>query len=91
MNTRYGQIQWSTDGVNFGKIADLTANITTFASTGLTPTTHYYYRVRAVHAGGGSGYSNIADASTSDVAPAAPARLTAQATSYSAVSLTWVA
>lgn len=43
----------------------LAANATAYADTGLTPSTTYYYRVRATNSTGSSGYSNIASATTS--------------------------
>jgi len=39
-------------------------NVTTYADTGLTPATTYYYRVRAFNAAGQSGNSNTASATT---------------------------
>ncbi len=83
------EIERSTDGINFVKIADVPANATTYQSTGLNPATRYFYRVRAVNQGGGSAYSNIADATTADVPPAAPARLAATAVSSTQINLQW--
>ena len=37
----------STDGVNFSKVADLAANATSFADSGLKDNTTYYYKVAA--------------------------------------------
>ena len=45
---------------NFGQIATVGANVTTFPNTGLTPNTRYRYRVRAFNVAGNSAYSNIA-------------------------------
>ena len=45
---------------NFVQIAQVGANVTTFADTGLTKNTAYYYRLRAFNAGGNSAYSNVA-------------------------------
>jgi titin len=83
------ELERSTDGVTFTKIADLGANVTTYQNTGLTPNTRYVYRVRAKNAVGTSAYSNVADVTTPDVPPAAPARLTATATSPTQVVLAW--
>lgn len=83
------EVDQSPDGTgNWTKIGDAPASATTYQNTGLTPNTRYFYRVRAVNQGGGAN-SNVANAITPDVAPAAPIRLTAQAASYSAVSLSW--
>jgi hypothetical protein len=49
---------------NFVEVAQVGANVTTFANTGLTKNTTYNYRVRAFNAGGNSGYSNSASAKT---------------------------
>jgi len=49
---------------NFVEIAQVAANVTTFANTGLTKNTTYNYRVRAFNAGGNSAYSNTASAKT---------------------------
>ena len=49
---------------NFVEIAQVGANVTSFANTGLTKNTTYNYRVRAFNGGGNSGYSNTANAKT---------------------------
>src|SRR5215208_3678549 len=43
---------------NFVQVAQVSANVTAFANTGLTRNTTYRYRVRAFNAGGNSAYSN---------------------------------
>jgi titin len=40
------KIEQSTDNVNFTQIAMVAANVTTYASTGLTAVTTYYFRVQ---------------------------------------------
>jgi len=49
---------------NFAQIAQVGANVTTFADTTVTKNTAYNYRVRAFNAGGNSSYSNTASAKT---------------------------
>jgi len=48
----------------WSQIATPPANVTTFANTGLTASTAYFYRVRATNAAGDSAYSNTANATT---------------------------
>jgi len=52
------------------RIAEPGANATTRTDTGLTAGTTYYYKVKAFNAAGNSGYSNTAEATTQDNAPA---------------------
>jgi transcriptional regulator CtsR/regulation of enolase protein 1 (concanavalin A-like superfamily) len=76
-------------GGAYSQIATVGAGIVTYNNTGLTPNTTYYYRVRATNAGGDSSYSNEANNTTLDVAPAAPGGLAATAFSSSQVNLSW--
>ena len=54
----------SSNGKSFKQIATVGANVTTYANTGLSGSTKYYYRVRAYNSKGDSAYSNIASATT---------------------------
>ncbi len=49
---------------DFSTIATLASNTTAYNSTGINSSTTYYYRVRAINAGGNSAYSNTASATT---------------------------
>src|SRR5215217_1240739 len=49
---------------NFVQVAQVGANVTTFADAALTKNTAYNYRVRAFNGGGNSAYSNTAGAKT---------------------------
>ena len=49
---------------NFTQIAQVGAGVTSFSNSGLRRRTTYSYRVRAFNAGGDSGYSNTASATT---------------------------
>jgi hypothetical protein len=62
----------------------------TFISTitGLNPKTTYYVRAYATNSAG-TGYGNERSFPTSDVAPAAPTNLIADATDPSSITLTW--
>lgn len=84
------RIERSLDGVTgWNQITVVAADTTSYADTGLTATTHYYYRVRAfsISLGAFSGYSNVADDTTFLVAPTT---LTATAISSSQIDLAWV-
>jgi hypothetical protein len=74
----------------FALIATVGANVTKYYNTGLQSGTAYTYRVRAFNAGGDSGHSNEATAST-DVAtlPAAPSDLVATAVDHQRIDLAW--
>lgn len=76
---------------NFTQVTQTGANATTYNDTGLSASTTYSYRVRAFNAGGDSGYSNTASATTQASAqpPAAPSGLTATAVSTSQINLAW--
>ena len=69
------------------------SNVANYQATGLAAGTTYFFRVKAVNAGGFSAATNTAGATTLTVpttAPAAPSNLAASAASSSAVNLTWV-
>ncbi len=83
-----------TGCTNYAEIATPTA--TTYGDTGLSPSTTYRYRVRAVDAAGNlSTYSSVATATTPAVLdtspPTDPTGLTATAAGSSQVGLSWTA
>ncbi|MBI5383638.1 MAG: fibronectin type III domain-containing protein [Verrucomicrobia bacterium] len=84
-------IERSTDNVTFTPVASVGANVTTYANTGLSASTTYYYRVRASNSAGNSAYSATASATTVAILtpPAAPSGLTATAASSSQINLAW--
>src|SRR4029079_2991752 len=49
----------------WSQIATPNANATSYSNTGLSASTHYFYRIRATNAGGDSGNAT-ADATTAD-------------------------
>jgi peptidyl-Asp metalloendopeptidase len=84
------KVERSADGVNFGLIATLGANVTGYSNTGLPASTLYTYRVRAYNGTGESANSNIASATTQALpAPSAPTALTATAAGTGQINLTW--
>jgi PKD repeat protein len=50
-------IERAVNGGSWAPLADVGANVTTFANTGLAPSTSYQYQVRAVNVAGSSGYA----------------------------------
>jgi hypothetical protein len=76
---------------NFAQIAQAGVGATAFSDTGLAASTAYTYRIRAFNAGGDSGYSNSAEATTLSPPPppAAPSSLTATAVSSAQINLAW--
>ena len=89
------RVERSTGGGAFQEVQNLPAGTTTVRITGLTASTAYSFRVRAVNGVGPSAYSNTAGATTSAAttggtgAPTAPSELVAQAYSTSEIQLTW--
>ena len=76
-------------GGTYAQIATTAANTVSYSDTGLTPTTTYFYRVRATNAIGDSPYSPEASTTTLVPPPSAPASLTATAASSSQINLSW--
>jgi hypothetical protein len=72
---------------NFTQVALIGPNLQNYENTGLTPSTEYRYRVRAVNAAGPSSYSNEDDAATN--LPADPTSLVATAAAADQINLTW--
>jgi fibronectin type 3 domain-containing protein len=71
------------------QLATLAAGVTTFADIDVTPTTTYYYRVRAFSSAlGNSPYSNEPTVTT-PTPPAAPTALTASAVPGMQINLQW--
>ena len=77
-------------GSVYQQVAQVAANVTVFASTGINANTKYFYRVRAFNAGGQSDYSNEASTTTLPKAPAAPGNLAATTVSNTKINLTWL-
>jgi hypothetical protein len=76
---------------NFGSLATVGANVTSYSNTGLAANTPYTYRVQAYNAAGNSGYSNTAYATTlaPPQPPAAPGALKATPLSKNQMRLSW--
>ncbi|MBI3911135.1 MAG: fibronectin type III domain-containing protein [Armatimonadetes bacterium] len=90
------KIERSPDNVIFTQVATASASAgsggtVTYTDSGLAGNTTYFYRVRAANAGGNSGYSNVANATTpAPVAPpAAPSGLAVATVSDTELRLTW--
>ncbi|KQS26886.1 fibronectin type III domain-containing protein [Dyadobacter sp. Leaf189] len=84
------QVERSTNGTAFTKVADLPANATSYQNTGLTAGTLYYYRVRAVNAIGASPYSSVVSLRTLNIpVPDRPADFSAVPLAPQIVQLRW--
>jgi beta-mannanase len=69
-NERSYTVERSKTGVTFSKLkTGLAANSTSYSDRGLTASTTYYYRVKAVNRKGSSAYSNVAKATTQATLP----------------------
>jgi len=85
------RIERSSDGTSFTEINTVGTNVTTYADTGLSASTQYWYRVRAYNGSGLSDYSNQTSATTlaPPSPPPAPTNLNATSVSSSQVNLVW--
>jgi hypothetical protein len=86
------EVERSTDGVSFARHGTAGPNATTYADTTVQASRTYRFRVRAVNAGGPSGWSNVAGATTPappSTPPVAPTALTAAAVSTTQIRLAW--
>ena len=83
------KVQRSKDGVAYTLIATLGANVLSFADTGVTPLTKYYYRVSAYNAAGNSAYSNVISATTPGAPPTAPTSVAAINGGNGTATITW--
>ena len=80
-------IEQSSDGENFTEVETVIgSSSTTVTIEELSPSTIYYFRVKAHNAIGDSGYSDVAQAETM---PAAPADLAAISQSTNEIRLIW--
>lgn len=85
------KVERSTNGTTWNAVGTVATNVTIFTDSSLTAGTSYSYRVKATNAGGDSGESNVASATTFPLAPGAPSNLTATALSQTEVTLHWSA
>src|SRR5262249_14074391 len=69
-------IDRSTDGVHYQQIASISATLTTYHDTSLSPGNTYYFEVQANNAAGSSAFSNVFQAAT-EIPPPPPTNLTA--------------
>ena len=67
------EVERSTNGVDFAKVATLGADARSHADSNVSTKTTYYYRVRAYNSAGMSGYSGTVNVTTPDQPPPAPA------------------
>jgi titin len=58
------EIETSSDNLTYSLVTTTAAGVTSFAHTGLVPATTYFYRLRAVNAGGHSSYTAPVSATT---------------------------
>jgi len=74
----------------WSRVSTPVMNATSIRDSGLTSSTAYTYRLRAVNGAGNSGYTNETSSTTAASAiPTAPANLSAQAVSSTTIDLAW--
>jgi hypothetical protein len=93
-NTETGFIiERGSDGITFTQVAILNVDVVSYANINLSPSTKYYYRVKAYNTAGNSAYSNIVSATTQTIpvmVPNAPFGLCAIIISYPQIKFTWL-
>jgi hypothetical protein len=85
-------VERADDGVTFSVIATLSAEVTSYTDTGLSPESTYAYRVYARSTAGDSASTLVASATTEPPPPppAAPESLQASTASDASINLSWV-
>lgn len=84
------EIERSLDGTAFTLLTTVASNTSGYKDeNNVTPSTTYYYRIRAAGRAGNSEYSNISNATTTAGIPPAPGSLTATAVPLIAIKLNW--
>jgi predicted phage tail protein len=78
-----------SSGSGFSNITTTAPDVTTYTDIGLTESTTYYYRVRAVNSAGNSAYTPEKNATTLATVPPAPSSLVATASSDTQIDLSW--
>lgn len=79
-------VQRSTDGVNFGNLVTLGANVTTYSDLGVVAGATYQYRLYALN---GTTVSDMSNVATATLAPVAPTSLSATVVSSIQIRLNW--
>ena len=82
------ELERSSDGINFVKIADLPAGTTSYTDKGLSPGTTYTYRIRSKSGAGYSDYSAIFTIAT-EAAPTSQVIRTSDGQYWEVDSETW--
>jgi hypothetical protein len=85
------KIERSVDNVTFTQITVAGATAVSYSSIGLSASTTYFYRVRAMNLAGDSPYSSTASATTQALLPLppAPTNLAASAAGSGQINLSW--
>ncbi|MEX0324511.1 MAG: M6 family metalloprotease domain-containing protein [Puniceicoccaceae bacterium] len=86
------RIERSPEGTSWSEISSVSADVTSYTDTGLSPSTTLFYRVRAANIAGNSAYTSSASATTDPPPPppSAPSGLVATTDSDAAISLSWL-
>ena len=82
------EIYRSNGGTNYSLVTTTGANVTTYTDQNLAKSVTYQYKVRATNANGTSDYTNVAEATTTNL-PATPSALAGKTLSDSEVQITW--